>query len=395
MYRSVVVKKLCLFFVTTIFCINSHAYLFVISGNKRTKESHIKNLFKKCAKNGLMEIQNIEQCILNSRLFVKVKIIKSKNKIHINVEDRWTLLPIPFARSEREETKYGLFLFERNLFGMGKMLVFGGSTGDQSSSIFTLYKDPYLFYTDYTLELKLRINKANIYLYNGKNKVDGFQSDIKRFAFEFGKRFHNWSPYGGIGFLKDKFKTLCTSFRPEDNSSIAAIVGFEFDKSEFKFYFNQGTKSEFKYSQEIYQNNKGILAKKLWGQISWQFNPVKDHALQILNTVSYLFSGGPEDIIHLGGTKGYRGVPQGGIWSKGGISLSADYQVPLAHPKYGTWTVAPFTEYGYTKKYSLKSTSDASYAFGIGGYLFLKKVAMPGLGVVVGRNPNYKQNFIM
>ena len=108
-----IIKALFIFF-SIIFINNTYALNpdLKIEGNKRTKTHYIKKLFRKCQERWQNEqIKELEQCLLNSKLFSQVEIRPSKNKITIIAEDRWTLLPIPFARSEKGEKIELIFVY--------------------------------------------------------------------------------------------------------------------------------------------------------------------------------------------------------------------------------------------------------------------------------------------
>src|SRR5690606_20478624 len=122
----------------------------LIRGNTRTKTSYIEGLYSSCKE---MEqdddLELMEKCLLNSRLFSKVELNRNRDITIVEVEERWTLIPIPYARSDRGENKVGLFLLERNLFGRGKMMVFGGAIGERSQSLFLMYRDPEILQSRY------------------------------------------------------------------------------------------------------------------------------------------------------------------------------------------------------------------------------------------------------
>ena len=67
-----------------------------------------------------LEAEIIKQCILNAKIFAKVQVAVNKPLIDVVLEERWTLLPLPYVYSNGDDYSSGLFILESNLFGLGK-----------------------------------------------------------------------------------------------------------------------------------------------------------------------------------------------------------------------------------------------------------------------------------
>ncbi len=98
----------------------------------RTKEQFVESLVEKCLKKGdyrsweTVDAGPLSQCISNSRLFRSVDVVVGVAEIKVTVDERWTLIPVPYVYSSNDKRTAGLFLFESNLFGYGKTLSAGG-----------------------------------------------------------------------------------------------------------------------------------------------------------------------------------------------------------------------------------------------------------------------------
>ena len=73
-------------------------------------------------------------------------------------------------------------------------------------------------------------------------------------------------------------------------------------------------------------------------------------------------------------------------------AVGADWQIPLKHKDYGTWVAAPFFDFG---SFNSDLAGEGNYfAFGVGGFLYLKKIALPGLGIYAGHNNKFESGFV-
>ena len=65
----------------------------------------------------------------------------------------------------------------------------------------------------------------------------------------------------------------------------------------------------------------------------------------------------------------------------------------MAKTGQGTFTVAPFVDYGDYKPFVEGSGSNYA-AYGIGAYYFVNLINLPGIGLVLGRNEQFMDNFV-
>jgi outer membrane protein assembly factor BamA len=119
----------------------------------------------------------------------------------------------------------------------------------------------------------------------------------------------------------------------------------------------------------------------------------RNHALQLHLESRAKNTDDVRDSFKLGGNLGFRGVESAGIWAKQSHSASLDYKIPFLDIKYGTWTVGPFADYAQFRPFDADSNKE-SIAYGVSTFMFLKKIALPGIGIVVGHNDNYLGDFV-
>ncbi|MCK5735079.1 MAG: hypothetical protein KAH21_01325 [Spirochaetaceae bacterium] len=102
----------------------------IIEGNRRSKDRYILSIIEISVGDkwypGIEE--EVKQNLLDEMLFQRetLKISSEKDgsgyRLHIYVEDRWTLLPIPVGSVSSDQWMAGLMLVERNFLGRGIML---------------------------------------------------------------------------------------------------------------------------------------------------------------------------------------------------------------------------------------------------------------------------------
>jgi hypothetical protein len=120
------------------------------------------------------EVQRIEDDLVKSGLFaaVTVEAFRPANAptmpasdsidLRIEVDEKWTLVPIPFFSSGGDGFSGGLILLESNLFGRNKQLVSAGFAGTAGASGFFLYSDPSVFRSQFSTSLSAAIGTDDV-----------------------------------------------------------------------------------------------------------------------------------------------------------------------------------------------------------------------------------------
>ncbi len=87
-----------------------------INGNKRTKDKIVRHIFEKCLENEIDHSdENLAQCLKNATIFSETKVIKTSDGYDIEVEDRWTLIPIPRVEADTAgDRRLGLGVVDSN-----------------------------------------------------------------------------------------------------------------------------------------------------------------------------------------------------------------------------------------------------------------------------------------
>ncbi len=363
----------------------------LVEGNQRTRQSYIEHLIKKCQ---IRQKSDLEQCLLNSRIFSQVKVKKSGADLLVNVQERWTLIPIPNIKSGSDGSSAGLFLMEGNFLGMGKMAIVGGSIGSGMSSYFAMYADRELFYSDWILRVLMAQMGQELDAYDGERVTYSYnESSASTWQLALGREIANHlTAVWQFMYLKSSFENLAGYAAPKDNNVFLSGPELTYRNSDYRFYFNQGVNLKLEWMKQLDRTDGQQKGSKLSYQMGYQKNIWAQHALQLRLDGTWYFDESIGDIEKQGGRKSGRGIQENGLWARRLHLLSCDYQIPIASESYGTWTVAPFVEYGLYQAYYNPHNNYLSY--GAGAYLYLKEVAMPGMGLLVGRNERFLGDFV-
>lgn len=374
----------------------------LISGNSKTKTGIIQNITRKCLQDqgneNKTKIQSslLRECILNSQFFSEVDVTIDSNRINIHVDERISLIPIPMIQGgDGEDTSYGLLVVESNLLGLGKTLVVGGTYSDSRAMGLLLYQDPELFGTPWTLDLTLYKEKRKNWYYEGEKEVYGIDESVVAKSLQIGYQLtSNFEAAFLYQNVEKSYDTFDNYRRPDDYKPVN--IGFKttWSQSQYKFYYQEGFDASLIYNQQISRGGDDTeKAKRVILEAGWQQPFYEDQVLQLTLSGAHLDGGDVRDYFRLGTTPGFRGIQEQGAWANNYLAISADYQVPIKTFESGTWTFAPFVDAGSLKTDVRESERINYTAYGVGTYFYLKKIMVPGIGFVIGRNSEYQETF--
>lgn len=374
---------------------------FRINGNKRTKDRYIRDLVLDCLVDDNIETWEqvnqglAEQCLLNSKLFSQARVSIKQPVVHIDLEERWTLLPIPYMYSSGDDYTFGLFLMENNLFGLGKKGGIGGSYSSNGTSYFLFYKDPAFLLSDWTYTLRISDRVIEPVQEHDDIEYYSYEQDTLSYGFEIGRKvlLPDLLLYAGMNGSNTKFDRVDSYPPPEDYDAFGVTLGMEYDDTDFKFYFNEGLQVTFEYEVQLHRSDEKEETNS-WNLTGvWQKKLFSDNALQVQLQLQEINNATLGDSLLLGRTKGFRGIESRGLWVNRAQSMSLDYQIPVRTYGYGTWTIAPFIDMTHFDPI-IDIPADSFVSYGVGGYLYLKNIAFPGVGLVMGYNDEFDGFFV-
>lgn len=374
-----------------------------VQGNERTRPAYIEHLVRNCLedtdetpRDDDAAAQIIRACLLNSRLFVETAVHVAPDRIDVTVEDRWTLIPIPFASAgSGDDRAAGVFLLETNFLGIGQMLALGGAITNAGSSYFGFYRDPSVAFSPWSLGLNVMRSSVDLHSYAGKEAVAGFSEVKVGFGASLGYRFSGrLSADVNLRRTIAGYRTLDTYTEdPTDNAGIDVGLKAKIGEPTYRFYFQEG----FELQPEVWAQVARSGPDKRTLSAAYRANYATavhgDHALKVSASSGISRGGGVADTFRLGGHEGTRGIPANGAWVESYHAVSVDYLMPVRSGDTGILASGVFADGGYLRFREPGRPPGGYSAAGISVYYFLKKVAVPGFGLEIGYNPTFQGAF--
>jgi outer membrane protein assembly factor BamA len=372
----------------------------LIQGNTRTTTSYLNSIVENCLENQKtaasvpIDRQEIQRCVLNTKLFSKVEVTYDHDVLTVDIQDRWTLIPVPIIVSEKgKETSYGALVMESNFLGSGKKLVAGGTVSKTNNFFILMFEDPSVFFSKWNMKLMAGQSHKLLESYEEEDIVDGIEIDSKFYSTNLGYRFNShFKSTFQLSYHQFNYDNLEAYETPKAVTITSAGLTGKVDYSNFRFYFQEGVTAEFKYQENFNRTDDADFTKKFEFKLSWQLEAFNNQALQFGLYGGNILNADRRSAMRIGSKLGFRGIPGEGAWTDAYYAMSTDYQIPLSSSDKGTWTLAPFLDNGFLiQQTDHKPVSYLSY--GIGSYFFLNKIAIPGIGLIIGTNTEYQDTF--
>ena len=396
---------LILFLILAFFTIRETAFaneiVINVTGNKRTQAKYINDLVEEyLTDNNITDIADVDEKrlkehIYNTKLFSEVAVVKEDAAINIAIKDRWTLIVVPFFSAGGDDsTRYGLFATERNFLGYGKTVSAGTIQSDDQESYFAMYLDKSVLSSNWTMMNHIKRANTDYYIYEGEDEIFGTHEKSKNLTLFVGYNFSNsFSSSPGIEGKRNRYNRLEEYSVPEDYDTLISSLHLQWDYSDYRLYFQEGIKTTLSLKYQAYRDDEVDNYYGFSAKFNWQKQLFKNNVLQALIQSAFIEEGDERDDFRVGGNGGFRGIHNKGVWTKGYLTGSLEYQIPLKFTTFGTWTVAPFCDIGYLKIRFPESASELYAAAGVGTYFYLKNIALPGAGFQVGHNTEYEDLF--
>ncbi|MCK5884693.1 MAG: hypothetical protein KAG61_13465 [Bacteriovoracaceae bacterium] len=374
---------------------STFAFDYKVKGNKRSKSKYIKAVTKRClqSNDGQYDKELLDQCIFNEKIFTKVTTKKLGNTIFIEVEDKWTLIPVPKYSTDGQDKTLGAYLVERNFLGKRKLLVLGASISTKGNSFFLMLKDPAVFQSRYTL--LTRVIKASNTLSNmDQNRtLYSMKQDLSSAMVSSGYYYSDKLNISlGLKYTEKKFTRDQTYLPRSNHYSSQANLLLDYSDTKYKFFFNEGVEVKLNTAYDVITSeNKNKLNFKI--EFGHQKVFFKNHVLQIRSNYYREFYSEYHLTEKFGGKKGARGIKKRTLWTDEIINLAFDYQVKIKEFKSGVITIAPFLDLGSYRTLDSPKEHENYMSYGAGAYYYIKKIDLPAMGIQAGVNPKNMGRF--
>jgi len=300
----------------------------------------------------------------------------------VTLEERWTLIPIPFFRAGSSGAAGGLFVLESNLLGYNKQLVGGGTLGSDGFGGFLAYNDPAVLGSRWLFSLSARAGEDEVESATaaGGEEWSHLEDRVGAGAsvgYRFGDRvttrlgadyeYVSVSDSGRPGVVSDGGVQFVT---------LTAEVGLS--DLDPQLFFRSGYRVAV-----TAEATPGEAAGAFGARATRTWAVFEQHRLEW----SVRGGTGQRPFVlrdRLGGRDGQRTIEQGTVaadtWAAGG----ALYEVPVLTPQWGTITTLAFYEGGY-----IADADDAYHGGGGGLRLYLSRITFPALGFDIAWNAAY------
>jgi outer membrane protein assembly factor BamA len=374
-----------------------------VEGAKRTKDRTVESLVEKCLEKEYykswesIDSNVLRQCLSNSRLFESVEVRVNKPDIDVTIEDRWTLIPAPFAYSIDQKRSIGAAVIDSNFLGYGKTAGIVGAVSTDGNTYSLFYVDPSINFSNFTIRTSFNQSSNDLYLYQENTIINAYLKKELLVSVSPGYRI---TPTLGLSILLNYIDRRYVEVSPytavpDNYSSYSMGARLSYSNADYKLYYNEGVSAQLAWFQQIHRSDESANVAQTTLGFEWDKLLFKEHALQLaLNAASLTDNGNASDVLTFGNARGFRGIEPNGLWTRNMTAVSADYQIPVNKVTDGIFTVAPFVDYGIYKPVSPASGNNYT-AYGVGGYLFVNAISLPGVvGLLIGRNEEFMGNFI-
>jgi outer membrane protein assembly factor BamA len=373
-----------------------------ITGHTKSQESFIRDLAERClaetpAEKRCQSTADLRQCLLNSRLFTQVQAACNQNhELSIEVEDRWTLLAVPFASIDSDRNKqYGAAVVDSNFLGLGKFILLAGNASASRTNYIVSFSDPSFLGSRFSVGISINRAHGDIYQLarDRSTELDGFEENRFVVAPALGYHFnsHLGISFNGRYMRRDYYRIKDFEL-PQNITLLAAGTTLRFNYSDYKIYFDDGFFGHVTFASDIQRRGDSLKTNYRSVSLSYQKNIWLNHAAQLTAAYGELKGGNKTDLMRLSSQRGSRGLPSGATWVKAYQNIAFDYQIPLAEFSTGVWTLAPFADAGTFDQHLLRQQQRYTTR-GIATYFYLRRVTAPGLGFEYGTNSAYKKSF--
>jgi len=371
-----------------------------VDGNKRSKPQLIESLVEKCLEKNevkgwdALDAASLKQCIMNSRLFREVAVEVKQPEIRVQIQERWTLIPLPMAYATNGKRSVGVFVFDSNFLGYGKTVGVGGAVSTEGNSASFYYSDPAVNFSDYTFRMSAARSATEVDAYDRTTIIYGYNRTEDRFSLSPGYKITPSLELSlSLNYADKHFTTLDQFSAPGDYWAWSAGARLSYMDSDYKLFYNDGLSGQIAWTDQMQRSDSGTRISTTTARIEWDVLVFGKHALQFGVNATFQSEAAAGDISTFGRTRGYRGIQPNGLWTSEIVAGSVDYQIPVAKLDHGTITVAPFADYGMYKPF-FPGTGSNYAAYGIGAYYFINLVNLPGIGLQAGVNEHFMGAFV-
>ncbi|MFW5694657.1 MAG: POTRA domain-containing protein [Alkalispirochaeta sp.] len=325
--------------------------------------------------------RTIEESLIDSDLFAGVQVSgrpvgEDEIEVVIVLDEKWTLIPIPFFSTNGSTYQGGMILIETNLLGRNKQLISAGFLGTDGVRGFVAYGDPALFGSNWTggLSAGAGRNDEERLLPDG-TELRSYEYNQQRLGVNLGYNFTRRARIsGGLGYERWE---IISGESLQDTQFLEPSLTATYD----------GTRpfDVLRIGPQVRVNGRAVTYRSGWevaARGEWAFPIAGTHRVRLVG--SGAIGEMPLVAEQVISGDGYRTLPFQAVSADSWGSTSAVYDVPIVSAGWGALVLSHFWELGaYTN-----DDVDPRVFYGPGGgfRVYIRQVAIPALGLDVAYN---------
>lgn len=357
-----------------------------IRGLRRTREHTVLEIIPVAVGDRVTEdsIELVRNELLDSGIFATAEVridpipdSPDEGVLVVVVDEKWTLVPIPFFATDGNSSTGGLIVIESNLFGRNKRLISAGTLGTDGFGGFVAFVDPSVAGGRWSVATSAGTGReeAEARLSDG-TAVRSYEFDKTSASFGVGYRVHPdltvGTRVGVTSFRLISFEEGLDKNEPDDTVYAEPEFRIEYDGTVPLDVLRRGPAAEgaFRYVSE----NSGWEAS---ARGTYSFAIGDYQRMRLIGAAGW---GEMEPIAEadISSRDGFRTVPYQATRADRWGSASAAYDLPVVRGDRGAIVISHYWEAGGWDA----DTHDPQYFYGPGAALrvYVRKVAIPALG---------------
>ena len=379
--------KLSLSIAIAFFCLplGAQEIPFRFTGLKRTSASVLKKRIRAEEFHGKpftgKEVEQVKNRLSSLGLFSDINIAPDGNgRTVISLKEKWTLLPMPVFSTSGNQTKFGLFLIERNFFGLLKDFYAGGMFGKDGSTIMGGFIDPSLLGSDFTWKTFFRFTRETFRNSDSAGTVYRiYDADEISFKLAFGYKI---TPSWSVFLFGNYHSVDVASGSPLSPPESAARMYSGLETGLKKLNISGWTKSGIRLRASLAaglpvsgEPGISILAEL---NTALHFRPAESNQLSL--KIKAGANSGPAVLgKRIGGQPGFFTLPDETITARNYGSTTLSWEFSAIRFPWATITLVAFYEGGI---YETEQNEWQSFTGpGLGFRFYLKNIALPAMGL--------------
>ncbi len=352
-----------------------------VRGNERTEEAVILRAAGVTVGDPVTagDLPAIRQRLMNLRLFgdVEVTLPAGHDVLTIEVDERWTLIPLPMLMVAGDDFRVGGLLLEANLFGLNKKLGAGGAYQEDSSMAFLMYEDPSILGSRLVGSARFQLFVGTRERYRDGAVESSFRDHAYSFAGLLGPRLTPELTVSGGGFVVFGTSEALDDVPGPRDIVFGPATQLRYDDVDFHLFVSEGVRAVVDVRRALETLGAARDASFVDLEASATVLTGWRHAVSAV-AVGHARSG--DDLLDahwIGGRRGFRGFPPQTVMTSLAAALSLDYSVPLAFALGGTWTAGAYVDAGFVRDAGI----DWFVNPGVGFRFYLRDIALPAVGL--------------